>query len=439
MKTTRLFAYLPLLAAAFAGTAYADASGSMNPLTLANPPVASTAYYYVGDGWNFGAQMANSVGTVEGGVDTLEKNTGIYGFAAGIHVGYGYTFSDLLYLGAEAYANKQDVDFTRISSVFSASNTDSSVSSEIGNSFGISILPGYHFSGSSLVYLRLGLNYAELSSLNNLTNATNYDIYKPAPEIGFGVREALTQNLSLALEYDWLKYYQQDMVANDATDHFSASVFQLSLNYQLDNMDPHSTGNFKLQLTGPYAGAQFGPETLLARDYVSWFPGTGKYVADSGSTNGVAGQLHAGYGYAFNNWAYLGAEGFYQNTFNSVTIDQLGMPSFAQSQSYGFSILPGYIINPSNLAFLRLGWIRSEFVDVTSAGQMGGLFDTWLSGYEVGLGYEIAVYQNLSLVAEYDYSAYQPTSQFTDQGGIARSSRISFSDNYFGVGLNYRF
>ena len=161
---------------------------------------------------------------------------------------------------------------------------------------------------------------------------------------------------------------------------------------------------FAMQSSTPYVGASVGVN-----------------VNSSTSVNGNAGvyrgvplKVFAGYGGVINPSFYLAGE-------------LTGVPGSAQmsnknnmrtSYGFGMSLLPGLMLSDQTLAFMRAGFVRTEFSNVNNMA----------TGGQLGVGIQTFLTQNVDLRGEYDYTAYRTVS------GIPAPS----ADSYY-LGLVYKF
>jgi opacity protein-like surface antigen len=377
----------------------------------------------VGDGFAVGVQTGFSQGQDRSDLNVTRKDVqtrSLEGPLAGINATYGYTFANQFYLGAEAYFNYENSWQDYTNPTFSNWTTER----KIGNNFGFDLLPGYHLDQNSLLYAKLGINYADLQITNITPSSSNpYSATLPGIDLGLGFRHALTQNLSLALEYDWMYYYNEInhyAFGFPSTTIFSQNIFELSLNYQLDQIDQNASSRPSLQLTSPYIGATIGSK---AQRYESSSNG----VSDEWSSNGIAERLKLGYQYQVNSWFDIGAEAFTEFT-QGIGAQLLGTTVNKENTGYGLSILPGYIMDPSDLLFTRLGLVRTQFEGLL---HLSPTYSENVTGYQFGIGFESALTQSLSLVLEYDYTVYK--------GFQISHTEFNYFDNLFSLGLNYHF
>ncbi|MDF2529895.1 MAG: hypothetical protein K0Q57_775 [Gammaproteobacteria bacterium] len=380
----------------------------------------------VGDGLSVGVQAGFSQGVARSNLNISAKDVqtrSVEGPITGVNAIYGHSFANQFYLGAEAYFNYENSWQDYANAQVASWDTQT----KIGNNFGFDILPGYHLDPNSLLFAKLGINYANLSidNYNNVHSPNPYNATSPGVDLGLGFRHSLTQNLSLALEYDWIYYYSamnHYTYGYPSSNIFSQNLFMLSLDYQLDQIGQNSSSRPSLQLTGPYAGANFGMKAQRLQVNNSIQP-------TEWSSDGIAERLKLGYNYQVNSWFDIGTEAFTEFT-QGIGAQLLGTTINKEGTGYGLSILPGYIMDPSDLLFTRLGLVRTNFEGLQ---HMSPTYSESTLGYQFGIGFETALTQALSLVIEYDYTAYKAIT-------VPNSANsYSYFDNLFSLGLNYHF
>lgn len=158
---------------------------------------------------------------------------------------------------------------------------------------------------------------------------------------------------------------------------------------------------------GPYVGLSVGP-----RINVSGSPS----VAEE-----FTGILSAGYGALWDQTYYLAGEVFVQDSAKLKSWDNYYGASGRDTWGAGLSVLPGYMLTPHVLGFLRLGWEESHFTNTATSNTNKG-------GWIVGLGGQTNIVQNWDLRGEYDYTQYN---RVTNVGKVL--------SHQFVLGLVYKF
>lgn len=116
---------------------------------------------------------------------------------------------------------------------------------------------------------------------------------------------------------------------------------------------------------------------------------------------GTEGTAYLGWSKIFYSGNYIAIEAFggdsakIRNYWNGAR--QFGVRS---SWSGGLSVLPGYMITPQVLAFLRLGAVETHILS-RHKNTIGG---------QIGLGGETYLVDNIDMRFEYDYTNYKPIS-----------------------------
>lgn len=163
--------------------------------------------------------------------------------------------------------------------------------------------------------------------------------------------------------------------------------------------------------------------TFVPGPYVGMDPGIiSNYNRTSSVYKGLQGTLFGGYA-MLNDSFYLAAEIFaqhnlqiqnYRNDFN-VNGNPIGVKS---TWGFGLSVLPGFLVADTLMAYLRIGAVRTHFQDIAQTA----------TGGQAGLGLEGTVSENWNLRAEYIYTFYQSMTGL----GAPRSDTFRF-------GVLYRF
>ena len=389
----------------------------------------------LGDGLAIGAQLGIATGLAKTSFTSVDEQTRGLGLGSvgGLHVDYGYSFAQSWYIGAEIYGNFENL---------SATNTfqDTYANYKIESNYGFVLLPGYHLSPNNVLYAKLGVNRANLNFQGTDSGTSSWEL---GSDLGLGFRQALNEYISLAIEYDWMNYNNSLSatsalgVAGTSTASFNQSIYQASLNYQFGAIDSKVTQT-ALNLTGFYVGASAGTRGQIMENEYYFNSAPGDKGESYFHSNGWAERLKLGYGYQFNNNYYLGAE-IFGGYAQALKPEQFNRSFNTETYSFGASLLPGYIVNQGNLLFARLGYIATHFSNYNGAVAFGSAssYNKLANGGELGLGYETALMNNLSLVLECDYDQYASfTTAATSEGQV---NKYKFSDTMATLGLNYRF
>lgn len=420
--------------------AYQDPNALSQQNTSTPQQVMDQGFSNVGDGPAIGVQVGRGSGIYRPQSETAsgyDGNRYTSGGIAGVNASYGYTFSNKAYLGAQVNLNAQDLTGNTVD----YSSNQIAFTYTFRQQYGLSLLSGYHFSPSDLFFIRTGLssvkvdtNTTTIPASGSITN-TGFSKTPIAWQLGLGYSAALTQDLALSLEYDYF-YFPNTYTYNNVKYVFQEEAYMLGLTYQFDKMDPNNTtGQAHLNLNGPYIGTNLGRSSLNYS--FSQFADSGSIQNESMRGTGYFDNLHLGYGWDMNSWFYLGTQAFSDLTNTKVSVGSGDDILANEKESYGLSIMPGYILNNSNLFFMSLGPIWTQFKgnDVSNTAGWAIVYNNTLPGFQFGLGYETALTTNLSMLFEYDYDVYQRL-RVRYQGA---NYSLSLNQDLFSLGLNYRF
>lgn len=309
--------------------------------------------------------------------------------------------------------------------------------------FGISIMPGLHFNQSSL-FLRLGLSKAlfkrTASSNHTNTRGNNYQRYFSGGHIGLGYRVSLIKRLFLQVDYIYTHYNMQSVLSSNgngrAFSRDNSNEFLMGLFYQLGRKTTAAAHKTQLHLNALYLGMQGIMNTVMTkRRFSSSF-----IVHEKTGIHGGKLGLSAGYGHLFRQHLYLAGEITTQGVSNHYLGNLRGTRSkLRDGLRYGLSILPGYVINPSNMIYTRIGWQRGWFKKsgaVNDNFTEGPLFSTYSNGLRLGIGYTTALTSALALNTEYSYVSYRSFRSTNTAGSV-----ITYRPRSYQVmlGLTYRF
>ena len=309
--------------------------------------------------------------------------------------------------------------------------------------FGMSIMPGLHLNQSSL-FLRLGLSKAlfKRTASAAYTNArgNNYERYFSGSHIGLGYRVSLIKHLFLQVDYIYTHYNMQSVLSSNGNGRtFSrdnSNEFLMGLFYQLRQKTTAAAHKAQLHLNAMYLGMQGIMNTVMTKRR---FSGSFTVHEKTGIHGGKLG-LSFGYGHLFKQHFYLAGEITTQGVSNHYLGNLQGTRSkLRDGLRYGLSMLPGYVINPSNMIYTRIGWQRGWFKKsgaVNDNFTEGPLFSTYSNGLRLGIGYTTALTSALALNTEYSYVSYRSFRSTNSAGSV-----ITYRPRSYQVmlGLMYRF
>jgi len=210
---------------------------------MAAPVMAQSSFSgpYVGVGFKTGfLKTAGSASktTAAGGTDpyTVGSSTAEIinqsktAFSGDLLAGMGWDMDDF-FVGAEMFgsfgnANQSQVFNTIVNNGDPTDNVEATFS--VGSRFGATARVGYVFTPSILGYIGVGVQIARLKTtwsdayvddIKTTTGSKNKTAFMFAPTVG--IEGALMQNVSARLEYTFLKYPTQTVVATVSADEYS--------------------------------------------------------------------------------------------------------------------------------------------------------------------------------------------------------------------------
>lgn len=159
------------------------------------------------------------------------------------------------------------------------------------------------------------------------------------------------------------------------------------------------------------------------------------------SDTGIMGGVFAGFGAPMSRYVYFGIEGFYDasavNAANqTINLSGGGTTSAKMNikYSYGAGFIPGFLFNDQAMAYLRLGFIESQFSlkqTTPPTGSTSSSSNSMVMGGQYGVGVQGFVTRNVTIRGEYDYAMYRSFKLF--------GNKISARDNQFRIGIGYQF
>jgi opacity protein-like surface antigen len=174
------------------------------------------------DGFYVGAQVGYDSYRVR---DNINATVGILthtgnpvdnstGFVGGLFAGYGQYFSNLYYLGAEIFVNGSGASqsFSTYTTVTGVGTGAYGSKFSVNTSYGIALLPGVKLNDSTLLYIRLGWNNADLKGTESVTtpgggySSVSNSNWESGFNYGLGLESVLYQNWSLRGEYSHTSY-----------------------------------------------------------------------------------------------------------------------------------------------------------------------------------------------------------------------------------------
>lgn len=431
-----------------------------------------------------GAQNTITLRTSANNKNSLTQN--LTGLSGGAYLGYTQPLTKHISLALEAGLSASNASTIYDNMVDNANSKLVQATEKLSSptTFSISLLPSYHINSRTHYFLRLAAKFMQLKKTGNVVGTSkNYSEQLTGYTAGLGVSTKLGAHMTLRGEFDDTFYpsFTISSVTAPTTTYKLYPVSQqfiLGLTYHFDSDAPvigpytvlPSTINSALYYTytmnkvkrilsldGVYFGASGGISsmtfvqkqmTFVTNGTSSPTPATQYQNLDIGAFS-PALHAYAGYGATLSPHFYLGLEGeFTFSNLRSETRNTALAKNWEIDKSFdaGVSIVPGYLINHSNLLYLNIGFIVGQFS--RTGNYMSGLnFKQIRPGAILGGGYEFAITPHLSIRTEYDFKVFEGISKDTRTNEVINgtsqpvkvSANYSPTSNTFAMGVNYRF
>ncbi len=197
--------------------------GEAMPAPCAPCVLLNGGFYFGAQGGYDAYRVSDHSATITDPVDhvslSLDPDIAANGPAVGIFVGYGYYFDKYYhtYLALEGYANATSAETNYEAFIHGRTGPTDEFKMRIKPEYnvGISALPGIKLNKNTLFYVRLGYNWAQISTPENLfinkVHIIDSDATKEVGgfQYGLGIEGAIDRNWSVRLEYnhtDFSKY-----------------------------------------------------------------------------------------------------------------------------------------------------------------------------------------------------------------------------------------
>jgi opacity protein-like surface antigen len=199
-------------------------------------------------GWYLGAQAGYDSYRVRENVSGTILGTGFAanpvlsgnGWVGGLFLGYGMMMNDWFYLGGELFGNFSGVDQNMSATINGIGSVNTSF--QVNGSWGLGLLPGIKMTDSTLTYVRLGWNWANLKQTANIMNAANAILTSGSKTntsngfvFGVGMETLIVDNWSLRGEFDHTWYSNYNVIsaapALTVTTNPSDNQYMLSVIY----------------------------------------------------------------------------------------------------------------------------------------------------------------------------------------------------------------
>lgn len=199
---------------------------------------------------------------------------------------------------------------------------------------------------------------------------------------------------------------------------------------------------------GFYAGVGTGPEMadFQQRAYITQLSNFNAKDTTHLSATGWFGSLFGGYDWCCNHF-YLAGEAnvnassarFY-STNDEYVHSNFSSSTYRILNSYGISVLPGYLWNNATLFYARLGYANGNFKITTSDVSLANI-DRRLNGIRFGAGIKQMLTPNLAVRLEYSQINYDSTSfsTFDRQSSTLKETKITPMTAQVEIGLIYHF
>lgn len=179
----------------------------------------------------------------------VPNDAGDTDYTGRLFAGYGFDFKNKFYLGIEANGefNAAEVHTTPTLSIAPIINTISisNTQIEVKNSYGLSVLPGYHIADNFLFYGRAGVAYGTINSsfVGAFSNA-NQTFHKLGGQFGVGMEYGLSKHLNLRSEYVYTVYGSVEQNVTPGVNFDGSSGITVPVNFS----NSINTGAFNLGL-----------------------------------------------------------------------------------------------------------------------------------------------------------------------------------------------
>ncbi len=181
-------------------------------------------------GWYLGAQVGydsyrvrnNLTGTINAINYAANPVINGTGWVGGLMLGYGMMMNEWFYLGGELFGNVSGVDQNMSMNVTDGVTSSINTKFQVNSNYGLGVLPGIKMTDSTLTYVRLGWNWANIKQSANVvdntvapalvasgskTNTANGFVF------GVGMETLIVDNWSLRGEFDHTWYNNFNVAA----------------------------------------------------------------------------------------------------------------------------------------------------------------------------------------------------------------------------------
>jgi len=147
-------------------------------------------------------------------------------------------------------------------------------------------------------------------------------------------------------------------------------------------------------------------------------------TADTGNYRGISPKFAAGYGTVLGQGFYLAGElGISGGTLEITKNTFVAKSGVDSNRTVDFAIIPGVMISQNSLVFARTGVTNSKFNELNDNS----------TGYELGIGLQMALLNSWLIRGEYYYSGYDNAGNDT-----YKTSSLTADNFVFGVVYSFR-
>lgn len=198
---------------------------------------------------------------------------------------------------------------------------------------------------------------------------------------------------------------------------------------------------------GFYIGVGAGPEAADFEKNATVVQPNYLYIKDQTHLSGTGyfGSLFGGYKWIFNTF-YIATElnanvsNVEHDVYNKEFVNSnFGFSSYRMRQSYGISVLPGYLFTPATLFYARLGYALGNLYVSTPDTTLKKV-NTYLNGIALGVGISQALSEKIALRMEYTQVNYQNKSFTTyNTNAVTKTTKIQPTTGQVEFALIYNF
>lgn len=200
----------------FAANYKGDYKGEAAPCPACQPILVLKDGFYVGAQVGYDSYRIRQTMTLvdpDGDVFATNPVLNATGWVGGLFAGYGQYFNNMWYLAGEVFFNGSNAQVNpTIVATTDVADTDSMSSKfTVNGSWGVALLPGIKLNDSSLFYIRLGYNQANLKGRTTFTGdgvtvSSRKSNWQGGFNYGLGLETAIYPNVSLRGEYSHTNY-----------------------------------------------------------------------------------------------------------------------------------------------------------------------------------------------------------------------------------------